>query len=67
MREPDAFDMQDAEEEGPERANLGACRRCGKRVEFIATGVRWRKYEEGALKLHVCNDVDPREFQPIKE
>lgn len=44
------------------------CKRCGKAIEFIHSGVRWRIYEPGALKLHACNPpIDPGEFQPIKD
>ena len=45
-------DQEDAE--GPNMAN---CQRCGARVEFIHSGVRWRMYEAGAVTLHACAKV----------
>lgn len=51
------------DDEDDEFDNVGTCQRCGGRVEFIHSGVRWRLYEPGSLKLHVCvNQASPDEF-----
>lgn len=53
-------------EPNDEFENTGTCRRCGARVDFIHSGVRWRLYEVGALKLHSCaNPASPDEFEDI--
>ena len=51
------------DDDGP---SMGTCRHCGKRIEFVHSGVRWRLYEPGAVKPHACPPViAPSELQPI--
>lgn len=55
----------DDDDEAPPH-NYGTCRRCGKKIEFIHSGVRWRLYEPGARKLHACaNPASPDEFPDL--
>lgn len=62
---PDPFDH---DEYGGAQPSMAYCRRCGQRIEFVHSGVRWRLYEPGAVKLHACNPpVDSSEFKPIKD
>lgn len=45
---------------------MGTCQRCGARIEFIHSGVRWRLYEPGARRLHACsNPASPDEFPDL--
>lgn len=49
--------------EAEEFENTGTCKRCGARIDFIHSGVRWRLYEVGSVKLHVCiNRASTDEF-----
>lgn len=46
----------------------GTCNRCGAKIEWIHTGVRWRSYEPGeGVKLHVCQlpDDAPNLDEPL--
>lgn len=69
MHEAGMLDMpfddadDEAEYDGPRGGANSKCRRCGAPIEFVHTGVRWRLYERGANKLHVCqHDVSADDF-----
>jgi hypothetical protein len=53
-RTPDAFDMQDADEEP---AGNAVCRTCGEECTWHHTGTRWALMGEDG-RLHTCNVTD---------
>jgi hypothetical protein len=52
---------------GGPRSSTPRCKYCGREVEWLHSGVRWRMYEPGeAVKLHVCQRVaSPDEFEDV--
>ncbi|CAB4124647.1 hypothetical protein UFOVP61_25 [uncultured Caudovirales phage] len=56
-------DLDRFNDEAAEFENTGTCQRCGARIDFIHSGVRWRLFEVGSVKLHVCaNQASADEF-----
>jgi hypothetical protein len=57
MFESGMLDSPECDDYDGPRAAKPLCRYCGRAIEFVHNGMRWRLYEPGARELHVCQKV----------